>query len=132
MEKGRAKAMMDRRRMMLCEIVCEVVGTAPPEDVKFTIADVIADPIKSHIHGFGALLLDGAVGNAKSARIVGLNGSRLLWITKIHQSGAVHACIFGIVEGGPQFSFGSGGHYGVQDGSVDVERPVERNWCRIA
>ena len=59
-------------RVMYGEIISKVDGTFAPVNVKLTLADTIANPVKSHVDGFGAALFDGVVGDAAGGAIVGL------------------------------------------------------------
>ena len=66
--------------MMFGEIVSEIVDTAVPVDMKFTLANVIANPIEMHVHGLGMTLVDRIIDNARGALIMSLNGSGRLRI----------------------------------------------------
>ena len=50
---------------------------------KLALFDAIADPIKTHVHGLGSALLDGAVGDASGACIISLNGRGRLGVTHV-------------------------------------------------
>ena len=65
---------------MFGEIVGEIVDTLAPVDMKFTLVNVIANPIEMHVHGFGMTLTDGIIDNARGALIISLNGSGRLRI----------------------------------------------------
>ena len=49
---------------MLGKIIGEVIGAFFPVNSELILADAIADPIESHVDGFGAALLDGVVNDA--------------------------------------------------------------------
>ena len=56
---------MVRRGMMLGEVVREVVAAFAPMDDVLVLGDAVLEPIKIHVHGFGAALLDCVIdGNA--------------------------------------------------------------------
>jgi hypothetical protein len=51
--------------MMLGEVVREVVAAFAPMDDVLVLGDAVLEPIKIHVHGFGAALLDCVIdGNA--------------------------------------------------------------------
>ena len=52
--------------MMLSEVVGPIGGAGVPVDVKVALADFVADPKETHIHGFGTFLFHGIVGNTGS------------------------------------------------------------------
>jgi len=60
------------RRMMIGEVVSEVVAAFAPMDDVLVLGDVLFDPVKTHVHGFGAALLDGVIDDTRCARIVSL------------------------------------------------------------
>ena len=57
-------------RMMFCKIVGFVETAFSPKDMKLTLADAVTDPIKSHVDGFRAFLLNGVVGNSRCCAVV--------------------------------------------------------------
>ena len=50
-----------RRRMVLGEVVSEVVAAFAPMDDVLVLGDAVFNPIKTHVHGFGSALLDGVI-----------------------------------------------------------------------
>ena len=80
MEVARADASVTSGSVMLGEVVDMIVGTSFPVYKKLTLAHTVADPIKSHVNGFGALLLDGAVDDACSSHVFRLERSGWLWV----------------------------------------------------
>ena len=52
---------MVRQRMVLGEVVSEVVAAFAPMDDVLVLGDAVFDPIKPHVHGFGLALLDGVI-----------------------------------------------------------------------
>ena len=49
---------------MFCVVVFEVFRAGSPADEELFLSDAILDPIKTHVHGFGAFLFDRVVGEA--------------------------------------------------------------------
>jgi len=74
-----------RRGMMLGEVVSEVVAAFAPMDDVLVLGDAVLDPIKSHVHGFGAALLDGVIDDARCARIVSLYWRGFLRVSEFEQ-----------------------------------------------
>ena len=66
---------MVRRRMMLGEVVSEVVASST--DNLLVLGDVVLDPVKKHVHGFGVALRDCVIDDARCVRIV----SQRQWTT---------------------------------------------------
>ena len=107
-------------------VVCHVFGAFAPVDEKVSLLDAISDPIKTHIHGFGAALFDGVVADAGGTSVVGLNWSGWLRMAHVFEDGAEHCGFFAIVEQGGKFSFGSGREDWDEDRGVDVDGSVGR------
>ena len=82
--------------MMFGEIVGLVEGALSPDDVELALADVIADPIKTHVDGFGSFLFDGVSGDAFGGAVVGLHGCFALWMIKFIEGSANG---FGVLAG---------------------------------
>ena len=58
-------------RQWFGEEVSQVVCALPPLDAEVSLPDAIADPVKTHIHSFGALNFNSVVGHAHRTSIVG-------------------------------------------------------------
>ena len=67
---------------MLSRIVSKVSVYRSPEDKEFFLTNAILDPVKVHIHCFGAFNLDGGIGEASGGGIIRLNGGRWLRVAK--------------------------------------------------
>jgi hypothetical protein len=65
------------------EVISLIEGAGFPMDDELFLSGAVADPIKAHVDGFGALLLDGIVDDTFGAGVVGLNGSGWLWVAEI-------------------------------------------------
>jgi hypothetical protein len=98
--------------VMFGEIITQVVGALAPVDKKLLLLDLILYPIKTHVHGFGFALANGAVGDASGAQVVGLDWRWLLRMAHFNEGGSKRGAITGIVEQASEFGFGSGGHVG--------------------
>lgn len=68
------------RRMVLREVVGQVVGAFLPVDAEVALADSVADPIKAHVYGFGSTLFDFVVDDAFGNGIVSLDWSGRLGV----------------------------------------------------
>ena len=52
--------------MVLGKVISAVEGAFAPINVVLALANTVADPVEAHVNGFGAALLDGAIGKAGS------------------------------------------------------------------
>jgi hypothetical protein len=84
--------------MMFGEVVGQVVGSSAPVDDKLALGDPVADPIKSHVNGFGSALFDGAIGDAGRTGVVGLDGGGGLGVAEIMEGGADGGGFFAIMK----------------------------------
>jgi hypothetical protein len=46
------------RRMVFCEIICQISKTWAPVNFELALFHPIFDPIKAHVHGFCAFLFE--------------------------------------------------------------------------
>jgi len=60
--------------MMLGEVVGKVVAAFAPMDDVLVLGDAVLDPIKTHVHGFGAALLDCVIDDCQSVLAWALEG----------------------------------------------------------
>ena len=65
---------MVRGRMVFREIIRAVETAFFPTNDKLALVDMITNPIKAHLDGFGSFLFDSVVGNAGGGAVVGLDG----------------------------------------------------------
>jgi len=56
--------------MVFGEVIGTIGAARMPKNVELALADPVANPIKSHVDGFGLLLFDGVIGNAASSAVV--------------------------------------------------------------
>ena len=70
-------------RVVLGEIVGEVVYALPPGDNDVSRFDLVSDPVVAHVESLGALLRDGLVGYTGSDGAVGLYLCGRLWETHV-------------------------------------------------
>ena len=98
-----------RRGMMLGEVVGEVVAAFAPMDDVLVLDDAVFDPIKTHVHGFGAALLDCVIDDAQCARIVSLYWRGSLRVSKFEQCDTERRCIFCVMKKRAGFGFSGRG-----------------------
>jgi hypothetical protein len=98
MQISRAHALMVPGRMMLCKVVCLVGGSVPPVDVKLSLADLVTDPVVSHIHGFGSFLFNHVIGDAGGGTVVGNHWGWRLWVAKLGKRDLFGNGFFAIVK----------------------------------
>jgi len=83
---------------MLGEVVGEVVAAFAPMDDVLVLGDAVLDPIKTHVHGFGAALLDCVIDDFPCARIVSLYWCGSLRVSNFEQCNTKRRCIFCVVK----------------------------------
>ena len=66
--------------MVLGVIVAQVSDAGLPVYEKWTLAYVVAYPIKAHVDRFRLFLLDGVVGKAVGGRVVDLDWRGNMWV----------------------------------------------------
>lgn len=124
MEEDRAHGAMMGRRMVFGRIIGEIVLARAPVDVELSLAGSVADPVESHVHGFGTFLFDGAGANAHCGGVVGEQGSGRLGVAEFLERDAKGTGFFSIVEEGSKFGFSSGGKDFAHDVAVDEDGAV--------
>ena len=82
---------------MFGEVISQIVRTMAPMNDEIALGDEIMHPVKTHIHGFGATLLDGIIGNASSTSVVSLNESWRLGVTHLEKSLAQNGGFLAVV-----------------------------------
>ena len=113
---------------MLGKVVRFVEAAALPIDMELALADTIANPVEAHVDRFGALLLDGVVGDAGSSAVVGLEGRRRLGVAEFFERNANRTGFFAIVEEGSEFGFGRTRKDFAHDLAEDADGTVRRGW----
>ena len=98
MEDIRADLDMMRRCMVFGEIVSQVDATTTPINEKLTLTNAIANPIKTHVDGFGAALFDGVVGEVTGGAVICLNGCGGLRMPKFFKSNPHGTSFFGVLK----------------------------------
>ena len=94
--------------MELCVVVCLVGWSWGPIDVQLFLADVILDPVESHVHGFGPFLFHGFVHDACGCRVVDLSRCGRLCVAEFFQGGALGDGFFCVLEECATFGIGGG------------------------
>ena len=69
-----------------------------PVDDKLSLSNAVADPIETHINGFGMFLFDGVISNSVCSTVVGLDRCGWLWVPQLFKGNANRAGFFAIVE----------------------------------
>ena len=67
-----------RQRVMLCDIVGQVIFSGRPEHNELSLSGAIFDPMESHVDCLGVLVLDLFVREAYSSLVVNLDPCRWL------------------------------------------------------
>ena len=116
--------------MVFGKVAGAIADATLPVDNELALANTVADPGKTHIHGFGAFLFDCIVGNARCSAVVGLDRGRRLIVTQFLETCAQGASFFAVVEKGTEFSLGDAGDDLTEDLAEYVNRAVVW-WIRI-
>jgi hypothetical protein len=118
---------------VLGKIIGTIVVTFFPMHDKVAEASSVADPIKAHVHGLRASLLDCVVDDVLCARVIRLDGRCRLGMSQFVESCAKHARLLAIVEQSADFGFGGRGKNVAHDAAGDVNGSVKwwRSCCRV-
>jgi hypothetical protein len=106
--------------MMLGEVIGQIGFYGFPVDDDLSLVNPVADPVETHVYGFGSALLNSIVGYAFSAFVVCLDGCGRLWIAEFFEGDADAAGILCDVEQSTEFSFSCGRHEMLDDDTGDV------------
>ena len=98
--------LMVLRGVMLGEVVSSIVSTGFPLDVKLRLSLAILEPVETHVHGFGAPLLDFLVDNTGGSLVVGDEWSARLGKAEFGESEAKRKRFGGVDERPSGFCFG--------------------------
>ncbi len=75
-------------RVMLREVVAQVVAAWGPVDIKVALIGSVTDPIKAHVDSFRRLLFHGSVDDAIGGGVVCLEGGCRLVVAHFGESGS--------------------------------------------
>jgi hypothetical protein len=84
--------------MMFSGVISKIGIAGFPVDMELVLANAIAEPVKTHVHCFGAALDDSVSEYAGGTLVVKLDGGRALWVAHFLESGAHGDGVFGINE----------------------------------
>lgn len=104
--------------------ITKVVSARAPIDGELALSGTVADPVKSHVDGFGPFLFDGVVGKADSSGVVNLHGSGRLRMSKFSKSGAKRDGFLSINIGSSNFGLRSGPHHVFKNFFNDVDGTI--------
>jgi hypothetical protein len=110
--------------MVIGKVVGEIVFTGTPMNYKLALLDSVADPVKSHVNGFGATLFDCLIGDASGACIVGLDGCGSLRMSHFLKCNTERDTVASVLEDGAEFCFGGVCHDVSHDGADGVDGAV--------
>jgi hypothetical protein len=115
--------------MMFGEVVRMIVGASFPVDDELALSYAIADPVETHVDGFGLSLFDSVIGYSLGGAVVSLNGGGRLWVAQFSEGNANGAGIFGVVEEATKFGLGGAGEDMFHYAATDMDSAVEgRRW----
>ena len=116
-------------RMMLGEVIGQVVGAGGPVDQELILIGAVLDPVEAHVHRFGATLLDLVIGETRCSVVVGLHWGWSLFVAEFFEGCAKTDGVFAVVEEGADFAFSSRRDHFAHDVGIDEDRTVVgRRW----
>ncbi len=93
------------------------------------LVDLVSYPVKMHVNGLGAFLLDIVIGNTSGCGIVSLNGCGMLVMSKFLQGNAQGTSMFGIEEECTKFSLSCTCYDWSHFLAKDINGPIVWWWC---
>jgi hypothetical protein len=96
---------MIRWRMMLNKIAIHIGVARRPTYIELVLFNPVFDPVESHVHGFGALLLDCVIDDSVCSGVVSFEFSGILFVSHFRKSCACASAFFSIEKDGTKFSF---------------------------
>ena len=112
-------------RVVLGEIVGEVVDALPPGDNYVSGFNLVSDPVVAHVECLGALLRDGLVGNTGGDGAVRLYFRGRLWETHVGESGANDGDLTSGEEESAVLGLGCGANDQLENGGQISDGPVD-------
>ena len=106
--------------MVLSPVVSIVGFTRPPIKFELVLAFAVSKPVEAHIHGFCAFGLHLAINDGISHGIVGLDGSRWLFVAHFFEDDSNVDCLTSHDVEGCKFGFG-GRRHNMFDDVGDIE-----------
>ena len=94
--------------VMFSEEIGKVFEARSPVDQEMSLTDAVADPMETHVHGFGAMSLDGIVDDANCGGVVSLAGCGSLRVIHFNEGGTHGDAVPAVDEKASNFGFGGG------------------------
>lgn len=113
------------RRVMLGEVVGFVESAFLPVYMELALANAIANPVESHVDGFGATLFDSVIGDADGGAIVGLDESGRLRMAHLGQGGPNDSGVLAVDINASELRFGGATHDVAENPTRGVNGSVE-------
>jgi hypothetical protein len=113
-----------RRGKMLSKIISAIFDAIFPVHNELAKFDPVANPVGTHVKGFGASLPDCIVDDTLSTRIVRLDPCCQLGMSNFIKSSAEHAGILAIAKQGADLGFCCRGQDVAHDAADDVDGPI--------
>ena len=92
-------------RKGLGEKISQIVLPIAIYNVEMSLGDTVLYPVKTHVHGFGSLELDGLVTDADGCGVVTEDSGGRLRVAIRSKDGSVNFCDLGVHEYGCIFCF---------------------------
>ena len=100
--------------MMLGEVVGTVVGSGPPIIFELVLGFAIAEPMKTHVHGFRAARLDVVVDDSKGCAVVSFDWGFGLFVAHLFKELAHRYGFAGVDVECTELRFSCTGHDGLE------------------
>jgi hypothetical protein len=94
-------------------------------DKELALPDTVLEPVPTHVHCFGSLLLHGPVGEAVGCRVVDLEGRWRLGMAQFQERGTDGDRVLGIEVARSDLSLGSSPDDDIDDGAERVNGAIE-------
>jgi hypothetical protein len=113
------------RGVMFGERVSHVGFSWSVVDKELALTDAVLEPVPTHVHCLGSLLLHGPVGKAVGCRAVDLEGRRGLGMTQFQERGTDGDRVLGIEVARSDLGLGSRPNDDIYDGAERVNGATE-------
>ena len=121
--------LMVRNAVMFCVVVSVVAVALVPIVFELALGFAILEPKIAHIHGLGAALFDGFVGDADGGAVVAADMGWRLRMAHLGEGDSHWYSVLAVVKHGAGFGFGCGGDDDFEDGAVGMDGAV--SWWRF-
>jgi hypothetical protein len=112
-------------RVVFGEVIGKVGFAGLPMDAEVALADMVADPIETHVDCFRSALFDGIIDDAMGTGVIDLDGCWRLRPIHFFEGDAKRTGVLGVVKACTNFCFGGGRKDVAHDGAINVDGAIE-------